>query len=136
MRHLLLTPDADSYQQNEGAEAIAIRIEGGPSRYRRDMIGAPRLLTVQWTLNPWQYHYFRAFWNTAILRGVDSFTCDLLGDDPCELVAHECKVVPGTMSAPSQRGYIYIVSAQLEVVPLAVDPVADAAVVAAYEAAH
>jgi hypothetical protein len=136
MRHLVLSPDADSYKQSDGTEVTAIELEGGPSRYRRDMIGAPRMLDAQWTLTSWDYQYFRAFWNTAILRGVDSFTCDLLGDDGCGPVTHECKVVPGSMRVPSQVGLQYVVAAQLEVTPLPVDEVADAAVIAAYEGAH
>lgn len=119
--HLALAPDADSYSQQEGAEVIAVSLDGGAGRYRRDKIGAARMVNVKWTMNPLQYRYFRAFWHTAIKRGALAFTCDLVSEDGAGPVAHECNVVPGTVGMPTQGGLTYTQAMTLEVKPLPVD---------------
>lgn len=130
--HLALAPDAESYTQKDKAEVTSIPVEGGLGRYRRDLLGAARSVGVQWTLNPYQYRYWRAFWQTLLKRGSERFTCDLVPEDGCAPVAHECLVVPGSMGVPSQGGRTYVIGATLEVTPLPVDDAANEAIIEAF----
>jgi hypothetical protein len=123
MERLLLRPNSEDYSQEEGAEVIATSLDGGAGRYRRDKVGASRRVNVSWTMNPNQYQYWRAFWNTATKRGALPFLCDLVGEDGTGPIQHVCYFVPGSVSMPSQMGLTYTQSATLEVKP---NPVNDA----------
>jgi len=125
LRKLLLAPDADGYGSTDGTEVIATSLAGGPSRFRRDFIGAPKVVNVQWTMNPSQYAYWRAFYATATMNGSLPFICDLVGNDGAGPAEHVCSFVPGSIGLPSQRGLTYVQQAQIEAKPLATDAVAD-----------
>lgn len=117
METLLLRPDAGSYSQEEGAEVIAVALDGGSARYRRDKIGASRTVSAAWTMNPEEYAYWRAFWHTSTQRGALPFVCDLVGEDGQGPQPHTCRFVPGTVSLGSQMGRTYVMQATLEVTP-------------------
>lgn len=125
MEHLLLRPDSDSYSQQEGVEVIGVELDGGGGRYRLDKIGATRKVSVTWTLNPNQYKYWRAFWNTSTKRGALPFLCDLVGEDGLGPWQYVCQFIPGSVQLPSQRGLTYVQAAQLEVKPRPVDEATD-----------
>jgi hypothetical protein len=121
MERLLLRPNAEDYSQTEGSEVIAVKLDGGAGRYRLDKIGATREVTASWTMNPNQYRYWRAFWNTATQRGALPFLCDLVGEDGTGPIQHVCYFVPGSVGMPAQRGLTYTQTATLEVKPNPVD---------------
>jgi hypothetical protein len=131
--HLLLVPDADSYDQAEGAEVVAVALGSGASLSRRDKVNAVRHVSVRWSMGQDGYRYFRAFYNTAIKKGTLPFTCDLLSEDGGGAVAQQCSFVPGSLSMPSQVGKTFVQSATLEVKPLPVDADLDESVISIYE---
>jgi hypothetical protein len=133
MSKLMLTPDADGYSSKDGNEVIATALDGGRSRFRRDKVGAPKTVSVKWTLNPAQYQYWRAFFVTVTKKGTLPFTCDLLSEDGGTPSEHECSFVPDSVNLPAQQGLTYVQQAVLEVKPLPHDENADLTLVALYE---
>lgn len=131
--HLALVPDADGYASNEGKEILAVGLSSGANVFRRGYRGATKTVNVKWTMNPTQYRYWRAFWETAIKRGALPFTCDLLSEDGSGPVAHTCSIIPESVSMPSQSGLTYIQTATLDVKPLPVDDVFNEEVIALFE---
>lgn len=134
MEYLLLRPDSDSYNQQEGTEVIGVELDGGGGRYRRDKIGATRKVDVTWTLNPREYAYWRAFWNTATKRGSLPFLCDLVGEDGLGPRQYVCNFIPGSVSLPAQRGLTYVQTAQLEAKPPPIEEDIDLAIMALFQA--
>lgn len=110
-------PDASGYTvEDAAADVIAIQLDGGASRYRRDRIGSYSMVNVRWTLDPEEYRYFRSFYRFAVEKGAKPFLVDLVLDTqfPQE---HEAHFVPGSVRLQEQKGHAYFVSAQLEVKP-------------------
>jgi hypothetical protein len=129
---LLLVPDADGYSSTDGNEVIGTPLDGGAGRYRRDKIGATKIVNLRWTMSRSQYQYWRAFFVVTTSKGALSFTCDLLSEDGTGPAEHVCNFVPGSVSLLSQSGFTYVQQAQLEVTPLARNAIVDAAVLALY----
>lgn len=110
-------PDSSGYSvQDAAADVIAIQLDGGASRYRRDRIGSNSTVSVRWTFDPDEYRYFRAFYRFLTEKGAQPFLIDLVLDTqfPQEHVAH---FVPGSVRLQEQRGHAYFVTAELEVEP-------------------
>jgi len=112
---LLLAPDQDSYTIDDGDEIIATKVDGGPPKMRRNFLGSYYDVTVQWTLNPDQYQYLRAFYN-YVNKGADEFYLDLLLETG-ELRTHVCRFKAGTFKTQSVKGYSFRVKCTLEVAP-------------------
>jgi hypothetical protein len=108
-----IPPDEAGYSFNDGQEVFAIATEGGPARYRKDIIDSTTRVTVKWIVGQDDYTYLRSFYR-ALSNGAVSFTIDLILDDsiPQTKTAY---FVPGSMKLDSQSGYSYNVSAELEV---------------------
>lgn len=110
-------PDSASYSvEDAAADVIAIKLDGGASRFRRDRIGSNSNVTVRWTLDPGGYRYFRAFYRFLTEKGAKPFLIDLVIDTqfPKEHTAH---FVPGSVRLQEQKGHAYIVAAELEAQP-------------------
>ena len=119
MDRLRLTPDSDGYSDVEGTDVLRTALDGGVGRYRRDKIGSSKIVNVVWTLNRVQYQYWRAFFHTALQNGSLPFLCPLVSEDGTGPADHVCNFIPGSVGKPSQKGFEYKQSAQLEVRPLA-----------------
>lgn len=130
---LSLAPDQAGYSVEDGEEVLSVRLDGGLSRYRRDVVGAASSVRVQWTVGPTEYAYLRAFYRTTTGRGTEAFLVDLILDS-ATLTRHTAYFVPGSMKLTGVSGLTYTVQAMLEVKPLAPDADYDAALVALYEA--
>lgn len=131
MEKLKLRPNRDSYSVSDGTTFKQTRLEGGASRFRRDLLGAARTVDVSWLLDPSQYRYFTAFYNTTLKDGSESFKIDLLLDNP-RLTEHVAHFIQDTKKLDGQSGLGHTVSAQLEVLPLRTNPDLDDAIVAAF----
>lgn len=117
----VLPPDNSSYSVTDGMETIATQLDGGASRYRRDVLGATSKVMVAWTVGPDEYKYIRSFYRGITASGSLPFEIDLLLDEP-ELTPHKAYFRPGSLSLNGQKGYTYYVSAELEVYPAPVSP--------------
>lgn len=127
-----IPPNKEGYGVTDGSEVIGVKLDGGASRYRRDVVGSTSRVTVQWSLNPSSYRYIRAFFRTATANGSSPFLIDLLMDEPA-LTEHTAHFVPDSMQLTNVRGNTYTVSAELEIKPLPADEEYDTALVMLYE---
>jgi hypothetical protein len=112
----VLPPDNSAYSVTDGIETIATQLDGGASRYRRDILGATSRVTVAWNVGPAEYLYIRSFYKGVVASGSLPFEIDLLLDEP-RLTTHKAYFRPGSMVLNSQKGLTYFVSAELEVYP-------------------
>lgn len=133
LRKLYLTPDQSGYSVADGADTLSVKLDGGLSRYRKDVLGAASSVGVQWTVGPTDYAYLRSFYRTAVARGTEPFLVDLILDDPLP-TEHEAYFEVGSMKLSGVRGFTYTVQASLEVKPVAADAEFDVALVEVYEA--
>lgn len=131
MRKLLLTPDQAQYGVNHPENTIATRLSGGLSKVRLDQVGGTSRVRVAWTLTGHQYQYLMAFWRLENY-GANRFLIDLIIGS-AELQEHYAIFVPGSLTLAGQTGDAYVVRAELEVAPLAEDPLFDTAVLDLYE---
>lgn len=131
MMKLALSPEASTYSAKPGAETISVALEGGSSRFRRDILGAAAEINCEWRLNEIEHQYFMAFYRSATRHGSLPFAIDLMLDSPWlqEYIAH---FVPGSLELAGVAGEARIMRAVLEVLPLAEDEALDGAIVAIY----
>lgn len=124
-------PDQAGYTVEDGVEVLRAQLDGGAARYRRDIIGASRIVNVQWTFSQEGYLYFRAFYRTSTAQGSKPFLIDLVLDD-VELTEHEAYFIPGSVRLNNVSGHRHVVAAQLEVTPTDPDASYDEALVMIY----
>jgi hypothetical protein len=110
-------PDQQGYSFQDGKETLQAELDGGASRFRRDVLNGAYKLNVSWTLDPNGYNYARAFYRGVTQSGALPFLIDLWTDVGDQLLEHEVHFVPGTFGLKSQRGQSFIVGATLEVQP-------------------
>ncbi|MBN46213.1 MAG: hypothetical protein CMH23_07035 [Methylophaga sp.] len=122
---LVIPPDQSGYSVTDGNEVLAVSLDGGASRFRRDVLGATSLVNVQWSIGPNEYKYIRSFYRALTGKGAKPFLIDLYLDE-ADLTEHKSYFVPGTMKLLSQKGLQFVVSVQLEVYPAEIDEDAEA----------
>jgi hypothetical protein len=128
---LTIPPDKASYAVQDGQEALSVKLDGGASRFRLDILGATSTVNVQWSVGPNAYLYLRAFYKSISKSASLPFLIDLILDQP-GLTEHEAHFVVGSMRLASHRGLEYTVSAQLEVKPIPADDEYNEALVTMY----
>jgi hypothetical protein len=133
MSKLLLDPAQGSYSARHGPETIAVALAGGRSRYRRDQLGAAAMAQVEWFLAADQYDYLMAFYRSRAAHGSSPFTLDAILDS-APLQEYTAYFVPGTLELSAIQGSVYIVAAQLEVIPKVEDATRDLGLVLYREA--
>jgi hypothetical protein len=116
----IIRPDNSSYSATDGKEVVSVALDGGSSRYRRDILGASSIVNVQWVCDREEFHYIRAFFRSLTGKGALPFAIDLILDNSLP-VEHKAYFIPGSMVLTGQRGLSYYVSAQLEVEPVDID---------------
>lgn len=131
MRRLLLIPTQEGHALRPGSGAAAVNYGGGATAYRSDVIGAPQLVSVTWTLESQQFDYIMAFYRLGTMFGSLPFLM-FLPTGRATFDEVKARIVPGTWTLSSKRGDAYTVEAQLEVETRRADLVADAALVAGY----
>lgn len=117
LNKLIIPPDRSGYAFDEGIETLSVQLEGGASKFRRDVLNSNFRLNVQWTLDPLNYNYIKVFYKIMLESGSLPFLLDLFVDDGFTLTEHECHFIPGTFGLKSQSGNAFIVGATLEVKP-------------------
>jgi len=115
MLKLQIVPDENNYQVTNDRDVIATKVTGGAARLRRDVFDATMQVQVQFTVDPTEYQYLRAFYNYAG-RGADKFLIDLL-IETSELTEHVAQIVPGSWKLSQVRGHSYQIKMTLEVHP-------------------
>jgi len=129
----VLAPTQASYGVRDGQTTLSVKLDGGASRYRRDVLNATRAVSCEWVLSAEDFLYFRTFYNTETVSGSGSFLIDLIIDD-ADLTEHEAHFVPNTVQMSVLSGTTYSVRADLEAKPITRDALYDAAIVDVYDA--
>ena len=133
LKKLNLTPVQASYTFAHGQETLRVRLDGGASRFRRDILGSSSILNVRWQANSTDYQFLQAFYRSVSKNGSLPFLIDLV-IDYSQLREYRAYFIPGSFRLASQAGHTYNVSAQLEVLAIDRDEDYDEAFIAAYEA--
>lgn len=116
----LIPAEQDNYSAMPSATAaIAIELDGGAPRVRRDKLGSAYTITVQWSVGPDDFNYLMAFWRTGTAEGSLPFLIDLLIDE-AETGEYQATFVPGTFKLYSKSGLTYVLQASLSVIPNAI----------------
>jgi hypothetical protein len=121
IQKLILPPDKDGYSFLDPKDILSVDLDGGASKFRKDILNGTFRLSVQWTLTPEQYNYMRVFYKVVLENGSLPFNIDLYVDNPYTLTTHECHFLPGTFGLKSQKGLAFVLGATLEVKPIALD---------------
>jgi len=107
------TPNQASYSLDTRQETIAIPLEGGTSRYRRDIIDAATIANVSWVLNTTEYADFREFYKLTTAAGTTSFKIDL-AINYGTLEEYDARIIPDSLSTSRYADGFFRVQAQLE----------------------
>lgn len=118
MRKLKMEPDAAGYSVAISDGLLSVRLEGGASRVRRDIIGNTNAVNVQWTCDEDEYMYLRVFHRSVTMWNAETFLIDLCIESNA-LEEYKATFVPDSFQLTSQQGLMYVVSAQLEAEPSA-----------------
>lgn len=116
----IYVPDSSSYSVADGIEVLSTKLDGGASRYRKDILGATSTVDCTWILGQTDYKYFRAFFRALTEKGATPFLIDLILDEPA-LTEHKAYFIPSSIRLTGTQGNIFWVSAQLEVYPAEMD---------------
>ena len=112
---LPIPPDQTGYVLTEGKEILSVALAGGPSRYRRDTVGASCKLQALWILDPNEFETLRSFYKSTRYNNAAWFDADLLVDQPY-ISSYKASFIPGSFQLKSQYGLTYEVTADLEVI--------------------
>lgn len=136
MTKFAIQPTIAGYSVKPGSEVVATLLDGGRPRLRKDILNASQRVTCSWILNREQYNYAMAFFEGVTVGGALPFTIDLIINTAAK-ATYTANFVPNSFQLNSKAGdNVYLVSAELDVNPIARDATADAALVAAYNTAH
>lgn len=133
MAKLLLTPERTRFEVNRSEETIAVELDGGLPKLRRDIINGAFKIPVRWRCNPSQYRYLNAFYETELDFGSRTFTIDLLINDAIEQT-YTAQFEPGTMKLAGNSGLTYVVNADLVVQPNTYNHAQNQAIIDAFTA--
>ena len=114
----IIPPDQEGYSFNDGLEVLSVQLDGGASRYRKDILNASFKMSVQWTVGREDYNYIRVFYRSTTLSGSIPFLIDLYVNDPFELTERTVYIVPGTFGLRSVSGHKSVIGCTLEVMPI------------------
>lgn len=124
-------PNQASYSIDTRQETIAIPLEGGTSRYRKDIIDAGTIANVSWILNTTEYADFREFYKLTTSAGTTSFKVDL-AINSTTVEEYDARIIPDSLSTSRYGDGFFNVQAQLELEAKTRDPDADLARVVLY----
>lgn len=131
MQKFTIPPESESYSVKDGLSFVSVALEGGLSRRRADVVNTASKAKVSWSFDRPEYDYFRAFFDTATMKGSLPFTLDLVVDKHYRQ-EYICAFIEDTLELSELSGHSYRVTAELEVIPKRPDHVANQALVDSY----
>lgn len=111
---LQFLPEQSGYAVTDPDQVVSIKLEGGASRQRADLVGAVHEVQATWRLNPEQFSAFQRFWIRNLNRGALPFLADLVLDTPFP-IQYRCRAQPGSKRTTNVRGRSVEVSMRMEV---------------------
>lgn len=131
MQKFTIPPESESYSVKDGVSFVSVALEGGLSRRRADVINAASKAKVSWSFDRAEFDYFRAFFDTATMKGSLPFTLDLVVDKHYRQ-EYVCAFIEDTLELSELSGHSYRVTAELEVVPKRPDHVGNQTLIDSY----
>lgn len=113
------TPEQDGYRLVRGRNVSSINLEGGPARARQTALGESHRATVTWVCDETEYTGVTGFLRERALERTHFFRMPLIIDTPVAVV-HLCRALAdggAVERLESTEGLIYVVRADLEVIP-------------------
>jgi hypothetical protein len=135
VKTLYLPIESSSYSVIEGREIVQNRLDGGRSRFRRDILGAAKLVNAQWICDPDEFTYLKAFYSYSMAHASEGFLLSMVLDEG-ELTTNQCFFIPETFQLVAQQGLAYTCTAQLEVIGDEYNLEDDEALIDAWAASH
>lgn len=115
MHTFLIRPNSASYTAKDGKEVVSSELQGGASRYRRDVVNSSYRVTAQWTLNRQQFLYFRGFYKAYVQSGSLPFLIPLVIDNSMDVEDYEAHFVADSVRTSQVSGHMHQVECVLEV---------------------
>ena len=131
MQKFTIPPESESYSVKDGVSFVSVALEGGLSRRRADVINAASKAKVSWSFDRAEFDYFRAFFDTATMKGSLPFTLDLVVDKHYRQ-EYVCAFIEDTLELSEVSGHSYRVTAELEVIPKRPDHVGNQTLIDSY----
>jgi hypothetical protein len=119
-----ILPDLSGYSVLPGEEVVSTRLDGGAPRLRRDLLGAVSRVSVRWSATPNRYKYLMCFFRGTTISGSLPFLIDLMIDSPT-VSEYQATFVPGSFKLEATDTCVFIVVAELDVVPTDVDAICE-----------
>lgn len=107
------------------------QVEGRASRFRRNLMGANPIASVQWITDRDGYEYLQAFYRVGSTYGSGRFVIDLIVESG-QVEEYDAQFVAGSFQLAAINGDAFSVTAQLEVTSMATTPEGDAAILMLY----
>jgi hypothetical protein len=117
---LVITPLQAGYSAKQGQETLVVALDGGASRFRRDIDGAVYRVPVTWLTNGSGYRYLDCFYRGITQNGALPFLIDLIIHEG-QKVEHQANFL--SFKLAGKDGNFFMVEAELEVIPI---PIIDA----------
>jgi hypothetical protein len=133
MQKFAIPPESESYSVKDGVSFVSVALEGGLSRRRADVINTASKAQVTWSFDRNEYDYFRAFFDTATMKGSLPFILELVVDKHYRQ-EYVCAFIEDTLELSELSGHSYQVRAELEVIPKRPDHTANQAIIDIYNA--
>lgn len=111
---LPFVPEQDGYAAEHSTDFVAIKLAGGQSRVRADVLNGTSVVNISFLLDRVDYQEFMNFFITQIERGALPFLVDLLVDFGYPST-YKAQMLPGTFKLNQVRGFSFRISMQVEV---------------------
>lgn len=111
-----IDPVSDGYSFTPANEVIEVKLDGGVSRRRKDLINSTHVVNAQWILDQGQYTQLMGFFRENVKRGSTPFRMNLVSDANVSM-PHVCNTLGGVPKLTQQRGNAFWVSCTVEVTP-------------------
>lgn len=109
-------PEQDGYRLRRGRETVSIRLDGGASRVRRDVVGAAHTAECTWVCSSEEYVAITGFFRERLQSRSRLFRIPLLIDAGVT-VNYLARVLDDPEELATTRGLMHTVRATLEVLP-------------------
>ena len=107
-------PEQSGYSVDHANQMVSVKLAGGRSRQRADVVGATHTVGATYLLDYDDYLTFEDFMINQTERGALPFLADLVVDFP-SATQYLCQLVPESMKTTQVEGQSYRVSMDLEV---------------------
>lgn len=111
---LSYTPIRNGYTLEPSYPVIEVKLDGGKSRKRQDVLYTPHSATVNWILTASEYTQFQGFFRTTLKNATRDFLLDIVSDIGVP-TTHKCRTNGAIPKLTGQSGDAFYVGCTIEV---------------------